>query len=869
MRKQTIQQAGALLALLAGAAGAQEPTVRFAVEPAEARPGERVAVQATVEVPDGYYIYATDDTTGMPTTLTVGEAPGLSPRGGVREPEPKLKDVDVGLEEPVEARTHAGTVTFARTLRLAPDAEPGPRTIPVEVRYLLCDARGCTPGDAAGEVALEVLPAPAGADDGGVAGGIPGLPGLGGETGGTPEVTVAARLVDEDGSVRPGGTVEVQFDVTIEEGWHIYTSDTSERWLPTAIALDPPATAEGALVGLAASELHDTGVGQAPVYRGQVTLSQEVRVAPDAPRGELDVSGVLSWQVCDDADTACYDDEAEFSVRVEVAGEPIERTGGDRGATAGAGEADGEEGGVLGLAWAAVVLGILMLLQPCTYPMIPITVSIFSKGKELSRPRAVGRAGVYAVGIIVSFVLIAGIVWAVFGSQGQGTLSGLATHPWVNLVIGALFVYFAFSFFGYYELGLPAPLMRLMQAGSATRGGDGAVPAWSLFLMGFFFVLTSYTCGAPVVLALFATAASDPHPLAVIFATFVFACTVAAPYFVLSLIPGAVRQLPKSGSWFSVFKATLGFLELAFAFKFLRAADVGWGFDLLGREAILGLWAAIGLLTALYLLGYLPLSFPHDPKLRPPTKRRAAWAAVFLGLAGYCGYGAAGGRLWEDLETFLLIEGDVESGLQELSPGELAERAGIELAQARAIKAAAAQGEPLHTAEELMALGLDEEDAWRTLGAIPRRIRFGPAPDEGEPDDRLTYRLDQRALAEARARTAETGRPAFLMFTGHQCTNCQLMENTVMQDERVEELLRPLDRIALFTDSGDPLEDRHKALMEDEYGNAVLPAFYVIDAEGEPLATQIGGTGRGEEGVERFLEFLRTGLARTRAEAAK
>ncbi|MEZ6187802.1 MAG: cytochrome c biogenesis protein CcdA [Planctomycetota bacterium] len=446
---------------------------------------------------------------------------------------------------------------------------------------------------------------------------------------------------------------------------------------------------------------------------------------------------------------------------------------------------------LFGLFFGAIGLGLLMLVQPCNYPMIPITVSIFSKGEKTTRARSVLRAGTYGVGIVVGFMLVAGLVQVVFGAEGQDAFGKLAANPWVNIVIGALFVYFAFSFFGYYELGLPAPLMRLMQLGNAKTGSDGAVPTWSLFLMGFFFVLTSYTCGAPVVLALFSSAAAAPHPLAILFATLVFAVTVALPYFVLSLVPGAVRALPKSGSWFSVLKATLGFLELGFALKFFRGAEVNlWDGAILSREVIFGCWAGLCVVVAVYLAGYLPVKFPHDPTLRPPTPKRLGWAAVFVVGAVYFGAGVLGNRLWEPLETFVLSEGEIEGGLESLTVEDLKEQAKLSPELAQKVIAARDAGQALKTAADLEALGLDPEAAERVVGLTQRKIRWGT----------LTYTLAHESYAEALKTAKEGDTRAFVVFTGHNCVNCQLMENTILPLPEVEAKLEALPRVALFID---------------------------------------------------------------------
>lgn len=858
--------------------------VTFGVEPARATPGSEVLLRVRAEMPAGWHIYATKTANGTPTALALGPLPaGLELAGPLREPTPIREE----LEFVGPVAIHRGRLELVQPLRVRPEAR-GKLTVQATLSWQMCDDKNtsCLPnGKLSGTAELEVLAAPAQGTP--PARGTPPAQGRppaqgappakeGGTApvatpavvkGGDSHVTVVARL--EPPRAPPGGAVDLVLEATIVPGWHVYPVETEEG-LPTRLELSTAGwlAAQGALrADEAPRTIEIPFVGPAKVHEGKVTFRQRLQVDP-AAAGELKVAGKLLWQACDDK--TCTDGSLTFALGLPIESgatsappapvPPAPPAPGPQAplppppAPGPTTVASSDTSGLLGLTLAAALLGLAMLLQPCNYPMIPITVSIFSKGRKLPTRQAVTRAGAYAVGIVLSFVLVAGVLTVALGAQGQGTLGALATNPWLNLGIAALFGYFAFSFFGYYELGLPAPLQRLMQLGAARRDAEGTVPIWSLFLMGFFFVLTSYTCGAPVVLALWAGAASQPHPLAIVYATFVFALVVATPYFVLSLVPGAVRSLPKSGDWFAVFKAVLGFLELGFALKFVRTADVTWGLDLLGRAVLYGAWTALSLATALYLAGYFPLRFPHDPQLRPPTRARLGWAGVFVGLAAYFGAGAAGVPLWRQLETFLLVEPEVEPGLKELDAQQLALRAKIDLAAAEKVVAARVAGRPLSTHEDLLALGLSPAEADKVLDAARRRVRWGP----------LTYALDRASLQAAQARSRESGRPVFLLFTGHACTNCQQMENSVLQQPAVVARLEKVDRVALFTDrESDPEEVKNRELLVSKFEHGVLPAFYLLDGEGRVLSAQIGGTfgvpPQLEPATQEFLRFLERG----------
>lgn len=838
MRRDALLLPLALLALACVARADDAPKAKAAFTIVGQGPGKAELV-VDVTVDPAWHIYSTTTKEGLPTALELKLPAGVKTAGPLQEPPPHKETIEyVG-----EVELHRGTVRFVQPLELAPGATG---QVAATLRWQSCDDANtsCLQGEQSATLALSEA---AGAGSTPVVDEPPPL---------TPPPTghpTVARVSLSSPVCPPGGFVELRVDVATRRPYHIYGLGEDKAW-PTTVDVDLP---EGLTVDPTVEPtphvITQDPLGELRVHEGTVRFTRRVHVAVDAATGPRRLAGKVSWQVCDE--NTCEVGKLPFDLTLEVAGRPITSPTPPRpeprlapgtetttpppgpapateapkpaseaprpatgegpgttgpGSTPPAAQAAGPQS-LLGLAWASVVLGLLMLLQPCTYPMIPVTVSIFSKGKALPRQQAIFRAAMYAVGIIVSFVVVGGVVTVLSGAAGQGSLNRLATNPWVNLAIGASFVYFAFSFFGYYELGLPAPLVKLMQLGTAKRGADGVVPVWSLFLMGLFFCLTSYTCGAPIVLALFTTSAAAPHPAAVIFATAVFATTIALPFFVLSLVPGAVRNLPKSGDWFSAFKAGLGFVELGFGLKFFRTADVVWGSNLLQRPVILGLWAALALATAVYLIGRFPLRFPHDPDLKEQSTGRGLFAGLFLALAGVFGAGAAGMPLPHMIEVFALIDEEQGSG--------------------KPVGAPAAGG-----AER---------------PAEPHVI-FGRAPASG-PDMRLAYRTQLSAVDRARAEARATGTPVFLLFTGHTCINCKLMEETVLQAPAVAGALAKAPRVALFTDRG-PEEEKNLEFMEKEFGTTVLPSFYVLGADGEVLAAQNGGTSEAA-----FLDFLAKG----------
>lgn len=669
-----------LLLLGGGALAAAQDEVRvsFSAEPAQAAPGELVELRADVVIKAGHYAYAKGEPNGV--VFSAKLPAGLIAEGEFTQPAPTVKAIPyMGPNgTSLDMGTHKGTLRFVQKVRVAASAS-GALEVPVSFTYQVCNEQVCLmPTTSEGQVAVHVGEAPAAPAASGEEppAGEPSAedepsPSFGGEFGGLPGGEFGVPLEGESGSPRatasihpakapPGEIVELRIDFKVGEHWHVYALE-SPNAQPLALELELPPGFEalGKPTQPAPKAETDEYLGPVTSHYGDFRVTQLLRVTGEP--GPRALKGRVTWQACDP--NQCL--PGELSINETLTLDPqAPPTGIDAASVAPADPAPAKAPepeamsltALLKLALAAFGMGLAMLAMPCTYPMIPITVSVFSKGSQLTRGQTALRAGAYGLGIVISFVVVGGLVQVAVGGEGQAAISAFATNPWVNLLLGAVFIYFAFSFFGYYELGLPAPLQNLMQAGAAKTGSDGTVPVWSLFLMGLFFVLTSYTCGAPVVLSLFVTAAGTAGAGTVVFATTVFAVTVALPFVVLALVPNAMRFMPKSGSWFSVFKVLLGLVELGFAVKFFRGVDIQWDWlSILPREAVLAIWTLLSLTAAVYLIGRLPLRFPHDPPLRPVSKQRAAWALGFFALAAFfvSGYFRS---LPSDVEAFIMPE---------------------------------------------------------------------------------------------------------------------------------------------------------------------------------------------------------------------
>jgi thiol:disulfide interchange protein len=299
--------------------------------------------------------------------------------------------------------------------------------------------------------------------------------------------------------------------------------------------------------------------------------------------------------------------------------------------------------GLFGFVWFAVIQGLLALLTPCVFPMIPITVSFFTKRDQKSGGAAVGQAGFFSLGIIFTYTAIG---LALAGLAGPTGLTKLASSPWMNLLLTALFVVFALNLFGMFEIKVPTGLVSKLDA-QAQAGRMGTM--FATILMGVTFTLTSFTCTTAFVGTVLIYATQGEWFWAVV-GMLAFATAFAFPFFLFALFPRWLSSLPKSGGWLNSMKVVMGFLEIAAAFKFLSNVDLVWGWDTISRNLVLSAWIAIALVAAIYLLGKIQL--PHDSPVERLGVPRMLFATSFFGVAFYLLTGLFGAPLGE-IEAWL------------------------------------------------------------------------------------------------------------------------------------------------------------------------------------------------------------------------
>lgn len=318
--------------------------------------------------------------------------------------------------------------------------------------------------------------------------------------------------------------------------------------------------------------------------------------------------------------------------------------------------------------------GLIALMTPCVWPMIPMTVSFFLKQNK-SRRGSVGQAALYGVSIVVIYVLLGLVITALFGASA---MNDLATSAVFNIIFFLLLVVFAISFFGGFELTLPASWTNKIDAKVDTTTG-----ILSVFFMAFTLVLVSFSCTGPIIGTLLVEAAASSNFVSPAVGMFGFALALALPFTLFAMFPTMLKSMPKSGGWLNTVKVVLGFLELALALKFLSVADLAYGWRILDREVFVALWIVIFALLGVYLLG--KLTFPHDDKVDKVSVPRFLLGVISLAFAVYMLPGLWGAPLKSisafapplSTQDFSLYEGDVSASADDFEQGmELARRQG-------------------------------------------------------------------------------------------------------------------------------------------------------------------------------------------------
>ncbi|MDP6339506.1 MAG: cytochrome c biogenesis protein CcdA [Candidatus Marinimicrobia bacterium] len=467
-------------------------------------------------------------------------------------------------------------------------------------------------------------------------------------------VTLSAKA---ESAGRAGEVVNIIIKAEMEEEWKIYAlRDQGEGPIASRVTVTGDAIKEaGMVLEEVPVEKYDDGfLTTTRTHQGGATFTAPVRLKENLLPGTYNLKVSVLYQVCNAS--LCYPPKEEFlTIPITVEAGEAREDRMDMVLVADVFDTSGNinldaaiEEGFFSFVLLAVTMGFLALLTPCVFPMIPITVSFFTHQGELGEGKPVNNAIIYTLGIIATFSILGFILALTLGASGANQL---AASPWVNLFIAALFIYFAFSLFGMYEIQLPEKLRQF----SLRQEGRGGVIG-TLF-MAVTFTLTSFTCTVQFV-GLLLVAAAQGHWFWPMIGMVVFSATFALPFFFLALFPQYLAKMPKSGGWLNSVKVVMGFLEMAAAFKFLSNTDLVWGWGFFSYNTVLAVWAVLMLMTGIYLLGKIQL--PHDSPLTSISVPRLMLSTVFLTFGLYLTSGLFGQRIHGLIYSYLppIMEGE-------------------------------------------------------------------------------------------------------------------------------------------------------------------------------------------------------------------
>ena len=480
-------------------------------------------------------------------------------------------------------------------------------------------------------------------------------------------VTLSAKA---ESSVRAGEVVNIIVKAEMDAEWKIYAlRDQGEGPIATRVVVTGEIIEASGLVWEDEPvEKYDDGfLTTTRTHQGGAIFKAPILVKSDLSPGKYNLSVNVLFQVCNAS--LCYPPKEEvLTITVTVEGGTARDDRTDMVLVADVFDDFGNinldaaiDEGFFSFVILAFSMGLLALLTPCVFPMIPITVSFFTHQGETGKGKPITNAIIYTLGIIATFSIIGFILALTLGASGANQL---AANPWVNIFIAALFIYFALSLFGMYEIELPSVLRQY----SLKQEGRGGVMG-TLF-MAVTFTLTSFTCTVQFV-GLLLVAASQGQWFWPMIGMVVFSAAFALPFFFLALFPQYLAKMPKSGAWLNSVKVVMGFLELAAAFKFISNTDLVWGWGFFSHNTVLAVWAVLMLLTGIYLLGKIQL--PHDSPIASISVPRLMLSTAFLTFGLYLTSGLFGQKIHGLIYSYLPPIVESESGAVRTNGASIAE----------------------------------------------------------------------------------------------------------------------------------------------------------------------------------------------------
>jgi len=615
------------------------------------------------------------------------------------------------------------------------------------------------------------------------------------------------------------GSVELVFTATVKDGWHIY--DATDAMNATTVEL-ADAEAIGALYNIDTPSEED----------GSKVFYDSARMGLKVKSSNPNINGTLTYMACNDG--MCTP-PIDYDFVVDNPAAPQSETVAEASVD---GPIKSKGKGIWGLILEAILWGFAMLLTPCVFPMVPMTVSFFIKGSE-NKAAGKFRAFMYGLFIVLLYTvpisIIIGLTWLLGGESVTADIfNWLSTHWLPNIIFFIVFMLFAASFFGAFEIVLPSKLVNKSDKNSEKKGLLG------VFFMALTLVLVSFSCTGPIVGTVLIKSTSGEFwtPMVTMLA---FSLAFALPFTLLALFPSMLKNLPKSGGWLNSVKVVLGFIEIALGFKFLSVADQTYHWGILPRHVYLAIWIVCFTLLGFYLLG--KLKFKYDSDLKYISVTRLALAIAVFSFVVYMVPGMWGAPL----------------------------------------KALSGYLPPLETQDFVLeSNGGIPPETCATLG----NIRGGTADSVGGgvsrsetvsggiasvatlqmPHGLMGYDNIDDALAEAKA----TGKKVFVDVTGHGCVNCREMEARVWSDPQVLQRLRDnFVMVALYTDDkvklpenkwlttpeGKTLKDVGRVnsyIVRSRFGVNAQPNYIILDSDDNIVAGPRGYN----LSIPGFIEFL-------------
>lgn len=620
------------------------------------------------------------------------------------------------------------------------------------------------------------------------------------------------------------GMAEIVFEANIDMNWHLYSQHFEEGGpVRTTFYFDESDKFE--LIGTPSESpepeevMDEVFKMKVKYFSHKATFVQKIKLLTEE---SFTITGSIEYQVCQDDKCVYFNPDFKISIKgttpttssaedltpqVEIEDELPSGT-------------DMESKSIWGFFLLSFVLGLAAILTPCVFPMIPMTVSFFMQG-QTSKFNSIVKALIFGISIVLLYTSVGLIVSLT--SAGADFTTGLSTHWIPNTIFFALFLAFAASFFGMFEIILPSGLANKADR-QVDKGGFLAS-----FFMAFTLVIVSFSCTGPIVGALLVKAAAG-DVLEPLIGMFAFGLAFALPFTLLAIFPGMLKNLPKSGGWMNAVKVVLGFIILAFSLKFISNIDQTYHLGILSRDVYLAIWIVLFILMGIYLLGRI--KFSHDSDLPHVSVPRLVLAIASFTFALYLLPGLFGADL---------------NAVSALIPPKSAQQFDISKSQIITVPGSG----------ELEPTSLCETPKYSDILHLPHGL-------EG-------YFDYEQGMACAK----KMNKPVLLDFKGHACSNCKEMENKVWSDPEVlKRLQNDYIIIALYVD------DRTK-LPEDEWVTSTIdgkvkktigkkyadfqiskyninsqPYYVLVDTDGETLVNPKGH----DLNIDNFIKFLDSGL---------